>query len=174
MTTLAVRGASALLLTVLATLLLPASAAHALSCAADVPSSPYAFQGVVERTEHRSQLAHVRTDDGRQVVVDARPGNSMAPGEAWEVRYRVGERYEFHPDNATSPYIDGLCSRSRLLVSETLPSGQVHTVQRAVDTAPPAPPSPFSDGTLTLSAALAGVLLVAAVAWRWRRRRTSP
>ncbi|WP_285741100.1 hypothetical protein [Lentzea sp. NBRC 105346] len=101
-------------------------AAHA-SCAMPPPESPAVFTGTVESTERDGLVAHVRTDDGRQVDVVGTPSESGVTSV--DRTFTKGVRYEFHPLNASSPYQDNICTRTH-----------------AVDSAPPTAPTPSTAG----------------------------
>ncbi|HLL65380.1 MAG TPA: hypothetical protein VK453_06480 [Micromonosporaceae bacterium] len=98
----------------LAGVLTVASASPALArCLPDPAPSPYAFTGTVVATRWDGRLARVRTDGGRVVIV--RGGASRLSVTSVDRYYEVGQRYEFHPTNDRSPYLDNLCTATRPL-----------------------------------------------------------
>jgi hypothetical protein len=76
------------------------------SCAASPSVSPYRFDGVVLQVTNLTRTALVRTDNGR--VVTVRGSDAEGPNAATSVDrgYQVGVRYEFDPENDSSPYRD--------------------------------------------------------------------
>jgi hypothetical protein len=106
-----------------------APAAYA-SCA----EAPYAFVGTVIYTKKQERIATVITDSGRQVKVVG------AQDRAWfsrsfsstDRRYALGGRYEFHPINADTPYLDNSCTATQQLAGPRL-----RPRQAAIDFLPP-------------------------------------
>ena len=86
------------------------------SCATSAPlASPYAFTGVVISTESMGRFAVVRTDVGATVEVRGTMVTSDNAFTSVDRSYQVGGRYEFHPTNATSPFVDNECTATQLL-----------------------------------------------------------
>lgn len=85
--------------------------ALAASCPASPTPSPTRFSGVVTLVKDAGTLASVRLDDGRMVLVRGTGG----PDPDDDRTYVEGARYEFHPRNAASPYLDDACTATRLL-----------------------------------------------------------
>jgi hypothetical protein len=86
----------------------------AAACPESPSPSPYAFTGVVTKVRNDGRVATVRTDNGRTVqVIGGETGANQS--SSVDRRYAVGGRYEFHPRNATSPYLDDSCSATRQL-----------------------------------------------------------
>lgn len=103
----------------------PAQLASA-SCVENVPPSPNAFTGTVLATESGGRIAQVRTDDGRNVEVRGTPSPDAITSV--DRTYVVGTRYEFHPINATDPFEDNICTKTRALApAATAPSSTTPT-----------------------------------------------
>jgi hypothetical protein len=137
----------------------------AASCALPRATSAYTFTGTVLSVELQGRVAHVKTDDGRTVIV--RGTDATAHNEVTSVdrTYRAGVRYEFHPVNATDPYQDNACTATREISSPT----------RAAGAAPSASdPGGGSRGSLVGGAvlAVAAATAVGSVLWLLRRRAT--
>jgi hypothetical protein len=86
----------------------------AASCLPDPAPSPYAFTGTVVATRWDGRLARVRTTSGKIVIV--RGGESRRVVTSIDRSYEVNRRYEFHPTNSRSPYLDNLCTATHLLL----------------------------------------------------------
>ena len=87
------------------------SAAVAADCVQTPPPSPHVFTGTVVSVESSGRVATVRTDDGAEVKVIGTPSETAVT--TVDRAYDVGARYEFHPLNATSPFQDNACTRTR-------------------------------------------------------------
>jgi hypothetical protein len=74
--------------------------------------SPDAFVGTVINTQKHDRVATVITDGGRRVTVIGSlvPGSFLETFGSTDRRYAVGGRYEFHPINSESPYLDNTCT----------------------------------------------------------------
>lgn len=145
------------------------AAPAAASCFTTPAVSPYAFVGMVLSVERQGRVAHVKTDDGRTVIVSGTPEGSTEPGQtvitSVDRTYTAGARYEFHPINDTSPYEDNACTATRLLAVGERSSGGV---------APEGVPSSGTGVGAGVPAAVASaamlVLLAVGVVWIARRR----
>ncbi|MEU8142198.1 hypothetical protein [Nonomuraea sp. NPDC048901] len=93
-----------------------APAAALADCTGTPPPSPHVFIGVVLSVERDGRVAHVRTDDGQDVQVVGTPSESGITTA--DRTYKTGARYEFHPLNASSPFQDNACTRTRSIAIE--------------------------------------------------------
>lgn len=98
------------------------SAAYA-SCASQPKPSPNAFEGTVIAVEDEGRTATVVMADGSQVVVH---GGSPDGSSSIDRRYAVGALYEFHPTNATSPFVDHACTATERIWGPTLATTERH------------------------------------------------
>jgi len=97
-----------------------APAAYA-SCATEATASPYAFIGTVISTAKKDHVATVIIDNGRRVTVLGTEGGDWFSGfSSTDRRYALGGRYEFHPINAESPYVDNICTATHQLTGPGL------------------------------------------------------
>jgi hypothetical protein len=89
----------------------------------DPPASPYAFVGTVIDTREDNRIATVITDAGDRVTVMGTQATSWFSESFSSVdrRYALGGRYEFHPTNASDPYLDNICTATRKLAGPRLP-----------------------------------------------------
>jgi hypothetical protein len=165
-------------------LILAASPAAA-SCAAG-PSAPstYAFAGVVVSTSLGGRVAVVRTETGARVIVRGTTATAANQATSVDRTYQVGARYGFEPTNASSPYLDNICTGTRLLgpaaavttaaPSRNAPGGTVAPPAARPGEQPPGQPAAVSVGAL-LAVTVAGLITAAAVgALILRRSARSP
>lgn len=103
-----------------APLLLAAPAAHA-SCAGPPEPSPHAFVGTVIDVEAGGRIATVVRDDGTRVEIHGSPTPHDGAVTSVDRRFAAGGRYEFHPENARSPFEDNACTATRQLAGPTPP-----------------------------------------------------
>jgi hypothetical protein len=96
------------------------SAANAADCVQTPPLSPHVFNGTVVSIESSGRVASVRTDDGADVRVIGTPSETGVT--TVDRTYKVGARYEFHPLNASSPFQDNACTRTRQIAAREDPS----------------------------------------------------
>jgi hypothetical protein len=143
-----------------------AAGTAAASCNAGRQVSPDAFTGTVLSVELEGRVAHVRTDDGRTVVVRGTDSDSPNAFTSVDRTYSAGARYEFHPINATEPYQDNACTATREIAAPTGTAGGA---------APPATdPTRAASGSVLGGAVVAAAAFAAvSVAWLVRRRFTS-
>jgi hypothetical protein len=137
------------------------------SCATPSRVSPWVFTGTVVSTERDGRVAAVRTDDGHRVEV---VGTASTSGfTSVDRAYEIGERYEFHPTNSTSPFQDNICTRTHLVSPPTAVAtpGTAHTRPAASDT-------PSGLGTTAgIAGTGAAIALVATLIVRRHRRAGS-
>ncbi len=134
----------------------PAPAAYGSCVSATPRRSPDAFTGVVLSTRSQGRVATVRLETGVLVEVVGTP-NAGNGATSVDRTYQVGGRYEIHPVNGASPFLDNACTATRLLALM------------------PPPPKPQTTSAIGWPVVAGGVILLGSVGvaagWHvWRRR----
>lgn len=146
------------------------------SCAADPAPSAYAFEGTVVATSENDRVAEVVLDSGDTVTVRGTQDSSWFSHSESSVdrRFALGGRYEFHPLNDTSPFMDSACTATRQLsgpqLSEVAPRAEDGVLPAWLPVDEQAGPI----GYLLFSVSIAcGLVLLLAMLRRLSRRRRS-
>ena len=145
-------------------ILVPVAPANA-SCAASPAPSPHRFTGVVIATRSHDRIATVRTDAGATVVVRGTSARDDDGYTSVDRTYEQGARYEFHPDNATSPFMDSACSATHLIARGATPVAPVSPLAGAAGDGGAGRAGSRSAPWWALGSALV-VATVAATGWR--------
>jgi hypothetical protein len=165
---LRVSALSLLTLVVAALSVAVAPASHA-SCIGNPVPSPYTFSGVVERTDLGQRIAHVRTDDGRDVVVRGTSATAENMYTTVDRTYFTGHRYVFHPVNGTNPYEDNICTLTYDLGPEPTERARAESETALADDSD----SEWTSRTWLLAGAVVGVALIVGGVALMRRARAA-